>query len=279
MKIVNTFRDLQNDLKDLESPLGFVPTMGYLHEGHLSLVKKARLDNQSVIVSIYVNPTQFAPNEDFNQYPRDLNRDLELLGAENVDLVWLPENSEMYPTGFQTWVEVNSLAKKLEGKYRPSHFKGVTTIVAKLFNGVQPNRAYFGQKDAQQAAVIQQMVRDLNYPIDIIICPIVREPDGLAMSSRNINLDPEERKAALCLYRGLTVAQKAFSNGERNAQSLRAMVQNEIEKEHLASMQYISCADPSTLDEIENNLESCLISLAVYVGNTRLIDNIRLSET
>jgi len=196
-----------------------------------------------------------------------------------VDLVWIPTIEIMYPEGYQTWVDVEELTTRLEGKFRPDHFKGVTTIVAKLFNALRPDRAYFGQKDAQQVAVIKQMVRDLNYPIEIVVCPTIREADGLAMSSRNVYLNPRQREAALCISRGLKGARKAFLAGERNTEGLRQIVKDEIEGEKLARIQYISCADPTTLEELAGDVDSCLLSLVVFFGSTRLIDNIVLPES
>jgi pantoate--beta-alanine ligase len=276
MIVVRTIPELKGELGRLETPLGFVPTMGFLHEGHLSLVRKAREENPSVAVSIFTNPTQFAPEEDLENYPRDIDRDLELLKSEGADLVWIPSVKTMYPEGFQTWVEVSALSTVLEGSYRPTHFRGVTTVVAKLFNAVQPEKAYFGQKDAQQARIIQQMVCDLNYPLEIVICPIIREDDGLAMSSRNTYLDKKQRIAALCLFRGLQIARDAYLKGERNALRLKEIVEDEVYQEPLAELQYVSCADPDTLMELEGNVSACLISMAVFVGRTRLIDNILL---
>ena len=273
MQVVTTLEELWEARKSLPEPVGFVPTMGYLHEGHLSLVRCARRDNASVAASIFVNPTQFGPNEDLENYPRDLARDLALLEAEGVDLVWTPTPEVMYPPGFQTWVEVTEITQLLEGARRPGHFRGVTTVVAKLFNGVQPQRAYFGQKDAQQARVIQQMVRDLNYPIEIVVCPIAREPDGLAMSSRNTYLNPAQRKAATVLSRALNAAKAAFQQGERDADRLRQIMEDTIHAEPLARLQYVSCADPDTLEELHGEVEKALLSMAVYVGKTRLIDN------
>lgn len=276
MIIAESIQDLWAQLPTFERPVGFVPTMGYLHEGHLSLVRKAREANPTVVVSIFANPTQFAPDEDLDNYPRDIKRDLELLAAEGADLIWIPPVEVMYPEGYQTWVEVENLSQVLEGSFRPTHFRGVTTVVAKLFNAVGPNRAYFGQKDAQQAVVIKQMVKDLNFPIEIVVCPIVREDDGLAMSSRNTYLDPEQRQAALCLSRGLFLARDAYLAGERNAEKLREVVQDEVKNEALAELQYVSCSDPDRLVELEGDVKSCLISMAVFVGKTRLIDNILL---
>ncbi|KPL79006.1 pantoate--beta-alanine ligase [Ornatilinea apprima] len=276
MKLVSTLEDLRQHRQALANPLGFVPTMGFLHEGHLSLVRAAKAACPSVAVSIFVNPTQFGPTEDLAAYPRDLEHDLALLEAEGVDLVWAPTPEVMYPAGYQTWVEVTDVTQFLEGKMRPGHFKGVTTVVAKLFNAVQPQHAFFGQKDAQQAVVITRMVQDLNMPVELHICPIVREPDGLAMSSRNTYLSPAERQAALVLSRSLQTARAAFEQGQRNADALRQTVLSVLAAEPLARVQYVSCADPSTLAEQSGVISQTLISMAVYVGKTRLIDNIIL---
>lgn len=273
---IASLKELQEIRKTLPGPVGFVPTMGFLHQGHLSLVRKAREECDSVVVSIFANPTQFAPDEDFETYPRDISRDKRLLGDENVDVVWIPTVEEMYPDDFQTWVTVEEVTQPLEGSRRPTHFQGVTTIVAKLFNAVRPDRAYFGQKDAQQAVVIKQMVRDLNYPIEIVVCPIVREEDGLAMSSRNTYLDPVERQAALSLSRGLHLAKERFLDGEREAEVLRTAVKHRVEQEELAQLEYVSCADPVSLEELEGPVETCLLSMAAKVGKTRLIDNLVL---
>lgn len=278
MKIVITTSELRKEISELERPVGFVPTMGYLHDGHLSLVDKAREDNAAVVVSIFANPAQFAPDEDLDNYPRDIDRDIDLLDNAGVDLVWIPTVEAMYPEDYQTWVDVGQLSKLLEGTFRPTHFRGVATVVSKLFNAVGPDKAYFGQKDAQQAAVIQRMVRDLNFPIEIIICPIVREPDGVAMSSRNTYLDQEERLAARCLSRGLFLARDAYLKGERRVEVIKKIVSDEVELEELAQIQYVSCADPNTLEEHENEIQDCLISMAVFVGGTRLIDNIILGK-
>jgi len=246
--------------------------MGYLHEGHLSLIHRAREECDHVVVSIFVNPTQFGPKEDLAKYPRDLERDSKLI-EPYTDLLWTPTAEIMYPQGYQTWVEVDAITQLLEGAMRPGHFKGVTTIVAKLFNIVQPHKAYFGQKDAQQAAVIRQMVRDLNFPVEIVVCPIVRELDGLAMSSRNVYLDPEQRKAATVLYRSLDQAKEAYENGERDADQLRQVLKDVLASEPLAQMQYVSCADYDTLKELAVVEGKALLSMAVYFGKTRLIDN------
>lgn len=273
MILVNTLEELWQALALLERPLGLVPTMGYLHEGHLSLVRRARQECVSVAVSIFVNPTQFGPNEDLSRYPRNLERDLHLLEDAGADLVWIPSNEVMYPPGFQTWVTVETLTLPLEGAMRPGHFRGVTTVVSKLFNAVRPEKAYFGQKDAQQAAVIRQMTRDLSYPIEIVVCPTVREADGLAMSSRNTYLSPEERRAATVLFRALSAAETAYHAGERNAETLRHIMRTPIESEPLARLQYVSCADYDTLQELETVSGKALLSMAVFIGATRLIDN------
>jgi len=278
MKIVESFDDLQIALGELKSPVGFIPTMGFLHDGHLSLISKAKEDCGSVVVSIFANPAQFAEGEDLDNYPRDIDRDLKKLIDMGTDLVWIPSVKSMYPEDFQTWVNVEKASISLEGEFRPTHLRGVTTVVSKLFNAVHPARAYFGQKDAQQAVVIKQMTRDLNYPIEIIICPIIREPDGLAMSSRNIYLNDQERKAALCLSRGLLAAEDSFQAGERDAEKLRHIVKDVINKESLAELQYISCAHPETLEELDGNVEISLLSMAVFIGRTRLIDNILIGN-
>jgi pantoate--beta-alanine ligase len=277
MKIAETLEELWKECNRLKAPIGLVPTMGYLHEGHLSLVRQASQECASVVVSIYVNPTQFGPREDLGKYPRDLERDLSMLEAENVDLVWTPSDEIMYPRGYQTWVIVEDVTRPLEGSIRQGHFRGVATVVAKLFNAVQPQKAYFGQKDAQQVAVIRHMTRDLNFPIQIVVCPTVREADGLALSSRNVYLDPEERKAAVVLSRGLFTARAAFEAGERDAVTLRKLVLDTLATEPMVNVQYVSCADPDSLNELDGQIERGLISLAVMIGKTRLIDNVVLN--
>jgi pantoate--beta-alanine ligase len=281
MKTVITLSELRSARAGLPEPVGLVPTMGYLHEGHLSLARSAKTECARVVASIFVNPTQFGPNEDLAAYPRDLPRDLRLLESAGVDLVWTPTPEVIYPPGFQTWVTVEEVTKPLEGSMRPGHFRGVATVVAKLFNAVQPQKAYFGQKDAQQAVVIRQMARDLDFPLEVVVCPIVRESDGLAMSSRNTYLNPAERKAASVLSRSLFVARQAYQSGKRDAGSLRRLVTEIVNAEPLACLQYISCADPDTLQEIEGAIAyraqgepACLLSMAVFVGKTRLIDNV-----
>jgi len=272
MRTVIFLPDLRSARLSFHGTVGLVPTMGYLHEGHLSLIRRAREENEHVVVSIFVNPTQFGPKEDLSRYPRDLERDLRLI-EPYTDLIWNPSAKIMYPPGYQTWVEVEAMTRPLEGAMRPGHFRGVTTVVAKLFNSVQPHKAYFGQKDAQQAAVIRQMVRDLNFPIEIVVCPIVREPDGLAMSSRNVYLDSEQRNAATVLYRSLSAAKEAYESGERDAEKIRGKMKEVLAAEPLAEVQYVSCADYDTLDELEEIKGKTLLSMAVFIGKTRLIDN------
>ncbi len=279
MNIVTALPELFQVRSGLSGPVGLVPTMGYLHQGHISLVQAARDECKSVIVSIFVNPTQFGPGEDLETYPRDLSHDLAVLEEAGADLVWTPTTADMYPPGYQTWVSVDEITRYLEGQMRPGHFKGVTTIVAKLFNATRPDRAYFGQKDAQQAAVIRRMAQDLSYPIDIVICPIVREPDGLAMSSRNSYMDPDQRLAATVLNRALTAASLTFQAGPVEAENLRELIASLVEAEPLAKLQYVSCANPDTLQEIEGQVTHALLSMAVFVGKTRLIDNRVLPST
>ena len=277
MITVTSIPDLRQALTHLPAPIGFVPTMGYLHEGHLSLVRRATVECASVVVSIFVNPLQFGEGEDFDSYPGNLPKDLNILEAENVALVWTPTPEVMYPEGFQTSVNVQEITLPLEGAERPGHFQGVTTVVAKLFNAVQPQKAYFGQKDAQQAAVIRQMVRDLDFPVEIVVCPIVREADGLAMSSRNSYLSPPERNAAAVLHRALQAARMAFEQGERNSDQLRQIMCDTLNAEPLTRVQYVSCADPVTLQELHGHIEAqALLSMAVFIGKTRLIDNLLL---
>ncbi len=274
MKILTTLAELRTARAALPDPFGLVPTMGFLHEGHLSLVHRARAECASVGVSIFVNPTQFGPQEDLNAYPRDLDRDLRLLEPKGVDVVWAPPGEEIYPPGYQTWVTVEKVSQGLEGERRPGHFRGVATVVAKLFNAFQPQRAYFGQKDAQQAVVIQRMAHDLGFPIEVVVCPTVREPDGLAMSSRNSYLSPEERRAATVLSRALFAARDAFAAGEHDADRLRGILSQTLAREPLARTTYVSAADPATLQELSGPVDKALLSMAVYVGKTALIDNV-----
>ena len=273
MMIVSGLDELRVARRLFDGTVGLVPTMGYLHEGHLSLVRRAKAECNHVVVSIFINPTQFGANEDLSKYPRNLERDLGLLEPLGVDLVWNPTPAIMYPTGYQTWVEVEEMTRPLEGAMRPTHFKGVTTIVAKLFNAVQPHKAYFGQKDAQQAAVIRQMVRDLNFPIEMVVCPTTREADGLAMSSRNKYLEGADRPAATILFRALSAAKSAYESGERNAEKLRTLTKETLATEPRAQMQYVSCADYDTLEELDVVSGKTLLSMAVLIGKTRLIDN------
>jgi pantoate--beta-alanine ligase len=280
MRIVESVQELR-ELRwreDAWLTWGLVPTMGALHAGHLSLVRRARAENDRVGVSIFVNPIQFNQRADLEKYPRQLAHDCALLDAEGVDLVWAPPESEVYPPGYQTYVSVEEVTQPLEGASRPGHFRGVATVVAKLFNVFEPTRAYFGQKDAQQVAVIRQMVRDLAFHLDVVACPIVREPDGLAMSSRNTLLNPDERKAAAVLYQSLRAAQAEWERGQRNADHLRAAMHAVLDAEPLARVDYVSAADPITLQEISGEAEHALLSMAVFVGTTRLIDNVVLSE-
>ncbi len=278
MVVVQTIADLRKSIATLPRPLGLVPTMGFLHEGHLALVRRARAECGSVGVSIFVNPTQFGPQEDLARYPRALDRDLAMLEKAGADIVWAPDADEVYPPGYQTVITVGAVAEALEGAARPRHFQGVATIVAKLFNAFTPSRAYFGQKDAQQVAVIRQMARDLNFPLAIVVCPTVRESDGLAMSSRNTYLGPQERRAATVLYRALTAARTAYQRGERDAEKLRAAMRNTLAAEPLAKMEYVSAADPETLQELAAVDRNALFSMAVRIGKTRLIDNFELRD-
>ena len=272
MLTVIELADLRSARLSFGGTVGLVPTMGYLHEGHLSLIRRTREECEHVVVTVFVNPTQFGPKEDLSRYPRDLDRDKQLIEAY-TDLLWTPTADIMYPQGYQTWVEVEAMTRPLEGAMRPGHFRGVTTVVAKLFNAVQPHKAYFGQKDAQQAAVLRQMVRDLNFPLEVIVCPTAREPDGLAMSSRNVYLDAAQRKAATVLYRSLTAAKELYEAGERNAEAIRSKMKAVLASEPLAEPQYVSCADYDTLEELQEMTGRALLSMAVFFGKTRLIDN------
>jgi pantoate--beta-alanine ligase len=258
--------------------LGLVPTMGALHEGHLSLVREAKARCDAVAVSIFVNPTQFGPTEDLSKYPRQFDEDCRLLEKEGVDLVFAPPVEEMYPPGAVTWVVVEGLSEKLDGRSRPGHFRGVTTIVAKLLNILEPDAAFFGQKDAAQLAVIRRLVRDLNFPVEIVACPIVREPDGLAMSSRNAYLNQEERGRALVLRRSLLRAQKEFQAGERIASKLISAGTEVFANEPQVRLDYFEIVDPDTLDPVERISRKTLVAVAAYVGTTRLIDNLVLNS-
>jgi len=276
MQVINTIAEMRKLRRQLSEPVGFVPTMGYFHEGHLSLVRQARKENSTVVVSIFVNPTQFGPGEDFQDYPRDLNRDLELLEREKVDIVFVPSEEEMYPRDFNSWVDVEKVTERLEGASRPGHFRGVATICAKLFNIIQPTRAYFGQKDAQQAIVIKKMVADLNMNLEIVVVPTVRESNGLAMSSRNTYLNPEERQAATVLFKALSLARELWQGGEKDADKIRHQMTSLIQKEPLAKIDYVSIADANTLEELKKIDRPAIVLLAVRIGKTRLIDNVIL---
>ena len=278
MDLATTIEAMRAARAALPGSVGLVPTMGYLHEGHMSLVRGARADNDHVAVSIFVNPTQFGPNEDFAAYPRDTDRDLALLRDAGVDLVFMPTVEAMYPPGAMTYVDPGPVSQHLEGQFRPGHFRGVATIVLKLFEIVRPTRAYFGRKDAQQLVVIKAMVRDLDVDVEIVPMPTVREPDGLAMSSRNVYLSPEERQAALVLSQALSLAQEMWERGLRDGDEYRERLRALIESEPLARIDYVSVADPETLEELDRIGGPALVSLAVRIGRTRLIDNVTLGE-
>jgi pantoate--beta-alanine ligase len=277
MQVVKSISEVRILRQQVSGSVGFVPTMGYLHQGHLALVKQARIDNSAVVVSIYVNPAQFGPREDFAGYPRDLDQDLDLLRREGTDIVFVPSDAEMYPPEFSSWVDVQKVTGRLEGASRPGHFRGVATVVAKLFNIVQPSRAYFGQKDAQQVVVIKRMATDLNMGPEIVVVPTVRESDGLAMSSRNVYLNSEERGAAKVLFKALTLARQLGQGGQKDAREIRRQVTSLIEREPLARIDYVSIADRETLEELDLIDRPALASLAVKIGKTRLIDNMLLT--
>ena len=276
MKVITRIADLRRLRRELTEPVGLVPTMGCLHQGHLSLVRRAREENPSLVVSIFVHPTQFGPGEDFTRYPRDTEGDLTLLEKEAADVVFVPAADEMYSPQFDSWVEIGGLTGRLEGASRPSHFRGVTTVCAKLFNIIRPTRAYFGQKDAQQAVVIKKMVAEFNMNLEIVTLTTVREPDGLAMSSRNSYLSPDERRAALVLYQALTLGHGLWERGEKDAGHIRQEMTRLIQKQPLAHIDYVSIAHAETLDELDTVEPPALVSLAVKIGGTRLIDNILL---
>jgi len=278
IETVSEVRKAVSDARKAGKKVGFVPTMGYLHEGHLSLVRRAKAENEFVVVSIFVNPTQFGVGEDYETYPRDLEKDRKLAESAGADVIFHPSVQEVYPQGYKTYVEVEGITSRLCGATRPGHFRGVTTIVGKLFNIVKPDRAYFGQKDAQQVAVIQRMVKDLNMDIEIIPCAIVREADGLAMSSRNTHLNEGERKAAPILSCSLFQAEVMIKNGERDAGRLKEFIAGAIKAEPKARIEYVEIVDAVTLEESEIIRGSILIALAVKFGKTRLIDNIRLEK-
>jgi pantoate--beta-alanine ligase len=277
MDVVKTIESLRTARRLFAGKVGVVLTMGALHAGHLALVEQARADNDVVLVTIFVNPTQFATNEDLSKYPRDLPRDLDLLRAADVNVVFTPTPDLMYPSGFQTWIEVIEVSQGLEGARRPGHFRGVATIVAKLFNLTQPDRAYFGQKDAQQVAVIKRMTYDLNFPLELVVYPTLRESDGLAMSSRNVYLTAEQRQAASTLYRALQAAADAYDRGDHHPDHLRQIMLDTLRAETLIEPDYVSAADAAYLRELEQSTEApVLISLAARLGNTHLIDNLLL---
>jgi pantoate--beta-alanine ligase len=278
MQVVTTVDGMRRLRSQAVGSVGFVPTMGYLHEGHLSLVRRARAENDVVVASIFVNPTQFGPTEDFEKYPRDPQRDLALLQQERTNIVFMPSAVEMYPEGFATYIDVGGVTEVLEGAHRPDHFRGVATVVLKLFNIVQPTRAYFGQKDAQQVVVIRKMVNDLKLNVEVVPCPTVRETGGLAMSSRNVYLSPDERRAALILFRALSLSERLCRTGERDANKLRDRLHGLIGREPLAKIDYVSVAHPETLQELESIEVPALVSLAIRIGETRLIDNVVVGE-
>lgn len=274
MQVIDNIPVLRQARAKVNGRLGVVPTMGALHAGHLSLVEAARAENDAVLVTIFVNPTQFAANEDLAAYPRDLPRDLDMLRGLGVDFVFTPTPDLIYPPGYQTYINVEQVSQGLEGARRPGHFRGVATVVAKLFNLTQPTVAYFGQKDAQQVAVIRQMVRDLNFPLEIAVCPTMREADGLAMSSRNVYLNPEQRQAASILYRALQNAGMAYDAGERDPENFRQTIRDTLSAEPLASPDYVSIADARTLQELTQPIDVPLLaSLTVGFGKTHLLDN------
>ena len=277
MQVIHTVKDMRSVCRAVERPLGLVPTMGALHEGHLVLVRRARQENRTLAATIFVNPTQFGPEDDLQQYPRDLEKDLDLLRTEGVDLVYTPDVEEVYPAGFDSWVEVGGLSDRLEGAHRPGHFRGVATVVAKLFNLIQPDRAYFGQKDGQQTAIVRKMVKDLDLGLDIVVVPTVRDSDGLALSSRNVYLTPEQRQAAPVIYHALCAASRLWGDGVRDGERLRGEVLAVLQQEPLLDgIDYVSVADAKTLEELKQVKGRAMVSVAVRMGQTRLIDNIIL---
>lgn len=277
LKTVEEVRSYVKAAKKEGKSVGFVPTMGFLHEGHKSLIVRAAKENDFVVVSDFVNPTQFGPNEDFEAYPRDIEKDAELCEDAGADIIFNPEASEMYDNALTT-VTVDKITKVLCGASRPGHFAGVATVVSKLFNIVAPDRAYFGEKDAQQLMVIRKMVKDLNFDIEIVGCPIIRESDGLAKSSRNTYLNPEERQAALCLSRSLNLGKELIANGETSADVVKAAIKAEIEKEPLSRIDYVEIVDLNTLESAERTDTGILTAIAVYIGKTRLIDNFMIEK-
>ena len=276
MDIKYTVKDVREQINKWERQglsIGYVPTMGYLHEGHRSLIEAARANNDKVVVSIFVNPMQFAPSEDLDSYPRDLEKDAKMCNDAGVDLIFHPEPSEMYNDGFCSYVDMNGLTTELCGKTRPTHFRGVQTVVLKFFNIIKPDRAYFGQKDAQQLAVIKRMVADLNVDVEIIGCPIIRESDGLAKSSRNTYLNPDERKAALILNKSLKLGRELIESGETDSKAVIKAISDNINTEPLAKIDYVNVVDFSTITPVDKIGKAVLVAIAVYIGKTRLIDN------
>jgi pantoate--beta-alanine ligase len=273
MIVAKTVAEMKTARSALKGMVGLVPTMGYLHEGHLTLVRCSKAENAATVVSIFVNPTQFGPNEDFGKYPRAPEVDLGMLEKLATDVVFMPTPDIIYPPNFNTWVTVEKVTERLEGAVRPGHFRGVATVVNKLFNIVQPDKAYFGQKDAQQCVVVKKMVSDLNMPLEVVVVPTVREPDGLAMSSRNVYLSPEERKAAVVLSRSLMLAENLINGGEKDADKVREAMHVLINREPRAFIDYVSIADGATLEELARVKKDAVISLAVRFGRTRLLDN------
>lgn len=276
MRVVETVEEMMGLSRKVKRPSGLVPTMGYLHEGHLSLVRRARKENETLIVSVFVNPAQFGPQEDLDTYPRDLKRDLALLETEGTDVVFAPSVEEMYPTGYDTWVEVGKLAQRLEGAARPGHFRGVATVVAKLFNIVEPDVAVFGQKDAQQALVIKEMVEQLNFPVRLLLSPTVREEDGLAASSRNSYLSPEERALATGLYRSLLFGKELMVKGERSSGVVAESVRNHLLRKGIEQIDYVELLNARDLSDLNLIQGKVILAAAVRIGKTRLIDNLVL---
>jgi pantoate--beta-alanine ligase len=275
--VISTNKEMSQACREAVKPIGLVPTMGALHAGHLSLVDQARADNLTVAVSIFVNPTQFGDQKDLEKYPRDMEGDLEMLRRHGVDLVYAPTVEQVYPEGFDTWVDVGPLAEKLEGLHRPGHFRGVATVVSKLFNVMRPDRAYFGQKDGQQVVVIQKLARDLDMGVDVVVMPTIREPDGLAMSSRNVQLSPEQRQDAPVVHKALCQAYLLWTGGERSGDILREAARQILQAEPMVdAIDYVSMAGMLTLDELETVDGRAMVSIAVHMGAVRLIDNIVL---
>ena len=273
VKTVEEVREIVSEWRSQGLTIGLVPTMGFLHEGHQSLIKRSASENDCTVVSVFVNPIQFGPNEDLEAYPRDLNRDMKAVEEAGGDIIFNPDPSEMYPDHFTSFIYTTETTELLCGAVRPIHFRGVCTVVGKLFNIVMPDRAYFGQKDAQQLATVKRFVRDLNFPLDIVACPIIREIDGLAKSSRNTYLNPEERKAALILSQSLKKGKEAIDNGERDSQKVISIIRENLEKEPLARIDYVEVVDFENIQRIARIEGETLVAIAVYIGKTRLIDN------